>query len=160
MYESPKEILVNVNRMLYEGMERKSFITMIVALFDTERSEVRICRAGHHKAIMRTDGDLTYLDSRGIGLGLERGPLFESELEEIHRPLRPGALFVFYSDGLTEAMNAAEAEFGEENVFRIVRAGSQLPARALEQSIIAEARKFQGEAEQHDDMTVVVVRST
>jgi len=160
MYESPKEILVNVNRRLYDGMERKSFITMIVALFDTERKEVRICRAGHHKAIMRTNGDLQYLDSKGIGLGLERGPIFESELEEIRRPLQPGSLFVFYSDGLTEAMNGDQAEFGEANVFRIVRAGRELPARELQQSIIRETQQFQGDAEQHDDMTVVVVRST
>jgi sigma-B regulation protein RsbU (phosphoserine phosphatase) len=141
-------------------MERKSFITMIVALFDTERKEVRICRAGHHKAIIRTNGELQYLDSKGIGLGLERGPLFESELEEIRRPLQPGSLFVFYSDGLTEAMNGAQTEFGEENIFRIVRAGRELPARELQRAIISETQQFQGDAEQHDDMTVVVVRST
>jgi sigma-B regulation protein RsbU (phosphoserine phosphatase) len=140
-------------------MERKSFITMIVALFDMEQMEVRICRAGHHKAIMRTNGELKYLDSKGIGLGLERGPLFESELEEIRRPLSPGGLFVFYSDGLTEAMNEQKMEFGEDQICQIVKSGSTTSADDLQHSIIQAVQKFQGNAEQHDDMTLVVVRS-
>jgi sigma-B regulation protein RsbU (phosphoserine phosphatase) len=158
MYASPKDILIHVNRRLYHGIERNSFITMIIALFDTEKKEVVICRAGHNKALIATNGTLSYLDAPGIGLGLEPGTIFERELEEIHRPLKEHGLFVFYSDGLTEAMNEQKSQFGEDAVFNLVQSKRSLPARDLRTSLIEEVRQFQGTAEQHDDMTLVVVK--
>ena len=95
MYESPREMLIHVNRLLYEGIERKSFITMILALFDVEKKTVRICRAGHNKAITALNGSLEHLQSAGIGLGLERGPLFEQTLEEVEHSLSPESLLFF-----------------------------------------------------------------
>lgn len=69
MYHDPKEILIQVNRRIYESLERRSFITMILALFDLETKEVRICRAGHNKALIGVNGTLEYLKGGGIGPG-------------------------------------------------------------------------------------------
>jgi len=159
MYSSPKEMLRNVNRRIFEGIERRSFITMILALFDTKKKRVRICRAGHNKALIGLNGKLKFLEGGGIGLGLERGPLFDNELEEISLPLKAESLFFFYTDGLTEAMNRQGKEFGEETVSRLVKEKRSLPAEQLQRVIITAAEEFQGEAEQHDDVTVVVVKS-
>jgi len=158
MYNSPKEMLVHVNRRIFDGIERKSFITMILALFDLQKKKVRICRAGHNKALIGTNGKLQYLDARGIGLGLERGPVFESELREIVRPLTPDSLFLFYTDGLTEAMNGKGAQFGEDAVADLVKARRTLPASALQRTIITAVEEFRGSSEQHDDLTMVVVK--
>ncbi|MBI3765931.1 MAG: SpoIIE family protein phosphatase [Ignavibacteriales bacterium] len=159
MYTSPREILIHVNRMLYEGMERRSFITMILASFDLTRNEVRICRAGHHKAIFNNNGEMKYLEAKGIGLGLEQGPIFERELEEIRRPIDRGSMFVFYSDGLTEAMNDHKVEFGDGAIRAILTSVGPFSARDIQQSIINAVKEFQGSAEQHDDLTLVVVRT-
>lgn len=159
MYASPKEMLKNVNRRIFEGIERRSFITMILALFDTKKKRVRICRAGHNKALIGLNGKLKFLDAGGIGLGLERGPLFDNELEEINLPLKPESLFFFYTDGLTEAMNRQGKEFGEETVSKIVKEKRSLTAEHLQRVVITAAEEFQGEAEQHDDVTVVVVKA-
>ena len=160
MYEHPKEMLIQVNRRIYESLERKSFITMILALFDLQRKEVLICRAGHNRALIGVNGALEYLKGGGIGLGLERGPVFEQELEEITRPLDPNGIFVFYSDGLTEAMNERKAQFGEETVFDIVKAKRSLTAEQLQRTILSSVEDFRGSAEQNDDLTVVVVKSS
>ena len=160
MYEHPKEMLIQVNRRIYESLERKSFITMILALFDLQRKEVLICRAGHNRALIGVNGTLEYLKGGGIGLGLERGPVFEQELEEITRPLDPNGIFVFYSDGLTEAMNERKAQFGEETVFDIVKAKRSLTAEQLQRTILTSVEEFRGSAEQNDDLTVVVVKSS
>jgi len=160
MYEHPKEMLIQVNRRIYESLERKSFITMILALFDLQRKEVLICRAGHNRALIGVNGTLEYLKGGGIGLGLERGPVFEQELEEITRPLDPNGIFVFYSDGLTEAMNERKAQFGEETVFDIVKAKRSLTAEQLQRTILSSVEDFRGSAEQNDDLTVVVVKSS
>lgn len=159
LYEGPKQILTHVNRNIYDGIERKSFITMIVALFDLENREVRICRVGHNKALISSNGELHFLEGSGIGLGLERGPIFESHLEEIHRSLEKNGLFVFYSDGLTEAMNEQKRQFGEETVYELVKSKRHLSASDLQRSILTTVEEFQGSAEQHDDLTLVIVKS-
>ena len=160
MYQDPKEILIQVNRQIYESLERSSFITMILALFDLETKEVQICRAGHNKALIGVNGTLEYLKGGGIGLGLERGPVFEQELEEIRQPLNNNSIFVFYSDGLTEAMNEEMSQFGEEAVFDIVKERRGLGARELQQTILKSVEEFRGAAEQNDDLTVVVVKAS
>ncbi len=159
MYEHPKEMLIQVNRRIYEGIERKSFITMTLALFDLRHKEVLICRAGHSRALIGVNGQLEYLRGGGIGLGLERGPIFESELEEAKRPLKRDGLFVFYSDGLTEAMNDRNVQFGEETIYDIVSAKRHLTAQELQRTILTSVEEFRGSAEQHDDLTLVVVKS-
>jgi len=159
MYSSPKDILTHVNRKLYDTMERKYFITMIVALFDTERREVLVCRAGHNKALIGTNGDLSFLSGSGIGLGLERGPIFESELEEIRQPLSSKGLYFFYTDGLTEAMDNEREQFGEEAVLQLARRHSGRTSSDLQKSLLDAVRAFQGTAEQHDDVTMVIVKT-
>jgi phosphoserine phosphatase RsbU/P len=160
MYHDPKEILIQVNRRIYESLERRSFITMILALFDTETRQVRICRAGHNKALIGVNGTLEYLKGGGIGLGLERGPVFEQELEEVRQPLNDNSIFVFYSDGLTEAMNEGMSQFGEEAVFDIVKQKRALGARELQHMILKSVDEFRGTAEQNDDLTIVVVKAS
>ena len=159
MYSSPKDILIHVNRMLYEGMERKYFITMIIALFDVERSEVTICRAGHNKALIGSNGNLAFLNGSGIGLGLERGPIFDSELEEVRRPLIGNEIYFFYTDGLTEAMDTERNQLGEDAVRSLVQHHTQMSSAQLQQSVLDAMQKFQGTAEQHDDVTLVIVKS-
>lgn len=158
MYNSPKEMLIHVNRRIFDGIERKSFITMILALFDLQKKKVRICRAGHNKALIGSNGKLHYLDAPGIGLGLERGPVFESELREIVKPLTPDSLFLFYTDGLTEAMNGNGSQFGEDAVADLVKTRRNLPASALQKTILTAVEEFRGPSEQHDDLTMVVVK--
>jgi sigma-B regulation protein RsbU (phosphoserine phosphatase) len=160
MYDSPKEILIQVNRRIYDGIERKSFITMILALFDLGKREVRICRAGHNKALVVSNGSLEYLKAEGIGLGLERGPVFESRLQEVRQSLNEGDLFVFYTDGLTEAMNSLQDQFGEDAVRHVVAARRSLNAQQLQHSIITAVEEFRGTAEPHDDLTLVVAKAT
>ena len=158
MYESPKDILVRVNRLIYEGMERNSFITVILALFDFDTDTVTICRAGHTPPLVALNGDMRYLGSEGMGLGLENGEVFEQSLEEKTFALRPEGLLVLYSDGLTEAMDAKMNEFGEERVLSMVRGAAQMSAADLQQLLLDEVARHRGDAEQNDDITLVVIR--
>jgi serine phosphatase RsbU (regulator of sigma subunit) len=158
MYKSPKEMLTHVNRRIYDGIERKSFITMILALFDLEKKEVTICRAGHNKALFGSNSSLEYLDAEGIGLGLERGPLFENTLKEVRKPLNSGGMFFFYTDGLTEAMNDEKMQLGEEAVLALVKSHHASSAADIQHSITTAVEQYVGKAERHDDLTMVVVK--
>ncbi|MFI5251383.1 MAG: SpoIIE family protein phosphatase [Bacteroidota bacterium] len=158
LYHSPKEMLEEVNRRIYDGIERKSFITMILGLFDLNRKEVILCRAGHNKALVSVDGQMHFAEAGGIGLGLEPGPIFERYLEEVRIPLVPGNLFLFYSDGLTEAMNEKDEQFGEETVCDLVAGKRDLPAAQIQAAILQSVEKFRGAAEVHDDISLVAVK--
>jgi sigma-B regulation protein RsbU (phosphoserine phosphatase) len=159
MYNSPKDMLINVNRRIYDGIERNSFVTMILASFDMEKKEVRICRAGHNKALVKINGEFKYIDASGIGVGLEKGPIFENSLEEIRLPIHTNSLFVFYTDGLTEAMNEKRDEFGEEAVRNIVKDNHNLTGESLQSLLLKNAEEFRGTAEQHDDITLTIIKS-
>jgi sigma-B regulation protein RsbU (phosphoserine phosphatase) len=159
MYKSPKEMLNEVNRRIYDGIERKSFITMVLGLFDPAKNEVIICRAGHNKPLIGYNGDLRFAEGTGIGLGLEPGPIFEHELEEVRQTLEPGRVFVFYSDGLTEAMNEQKEQFGDATVYDLVKKHKDMTSSDLLDSILAGVRAFRGAAEPHDDLTLVVVKT-
>ena len=158
MYKTPKEMLININRRIFDGLHRKSFITTIFALFDMEAEEVRICRAGHNKALVAIDGKIQFLEGKGIGLGLERGPIFENALEEVQMPVRPDGLFLFYTDGITEAMNEKNQQFGENAVLEVLKTNRHSSAERIQQEILSTVEQFRGSAEQHDDVTMVVVK--
>jgi sigma-B regulation protein RsbU (phosphoserine phosphatase) len=159
VYSSPKEILVEVNRRIYDGIERKSFITMILALFDLNSRKVTICRAGHNPALVASNGRVSFLKLKGIGLGLEPGLIFGHELEMFDEELKPGKLFLFYSDGLTEAMNENREEFGEERVLDSIKNYHATSASTLQHNMIGALKRFRGSAEQNDDVTLVIVKS-
>jgi serine phosphatase RsbU (regulator of sigma subunit) len=158
MYDSPREMLVHVNRRLYDGIERNSFITMILGMFDLSKREVVFCRAGHNKPLVSANGSVRFLEPEGIGLGLERGPVFEDHLEELRLPLAPGSTFVLYSDGLTEARNPEAAEFGEEALRELLEKNRHLGAVSTQESILGAVNAFRGTAEQHDDITLLTIR--
>jgi sigma-B regulation protein RsbU (phosphoserine phosphatase) len=159
MYDTPKAMLTNINRRIFEGLDRKSFITMILALFDLEEGEVRICRAGHNKALIGVNGEIRSLEGGGIGLGLERGPVFENTIEEVRMKIKPNNLFLFYTDGITESMNDKKQQLGEEAVVELLKRNQDFSAKEIQLAILEKVNNFRGSAEQHDDVTMVVVKS-
>lgn len=158
MYSNPKDILIEVNKQIYEGIERKSFVTMIVALFDFEKNKVTICRAGHNKPIISIDNDVKLLDSTGIGLGLEKGNIFDTNLKESIIDFGKENLFVFYSDGLTETMNDKYQEYGENNLLNFVKNNLSLSPDELKISLLEDLYSFKNSIEPHDDLTLVIIK--
>jgi sigma-B regulation protein RsbU (phosphoserine phosphatase) len=132
---------------------------MILALFDLKKKEVRICRAGHNKALYSVEGKIKFLEGGGIGLGLERGPVFEDAIEEVRIPIKPDSLFLFYTDGVTEAMNEEQQQLGEQAIVDLLKTKRHLSAESIQRAILTRVEKFRGSAEQHDDVTMVVVKS-
>ncbi len=155
---SPKEILTEVNKRLYESMERSWFITMTLALFDTENGNVKFCRAGHMPLYISHNGKVESVKTQGIGLGLEKGLIFEKTLVEEEIKFKPNQVFAFFSDGITEAMNENNELFGEDNLIEILKGKSNLKSPEIMQDVLDEVKKFKGKAKPNDDMTMVIVK--
>ncbi len=160
IYESPKQLLSEANRILSAHMDARSFVTMTYAVVDTVKQSMRFARAGHNPMIhmqARTGGTVI-LSPAGLGLGLDPGERFEAILEENEVALEPGDFFLFFTDGLSEAMNPAAELFGEGRLRRILEEGARLGSEELRERILEEVRRFVGDALPHDDMTLVVLK--
>jgi serine phosphatase RsbU (regulator of sigma subunit) len=160
IYDSPAKLLCEANRILTANMDSRSFVTMTYAVVDTAARRMRYARAGHNPLIhmeART-GRTRVLAPAGLGLGLDPGDRFEKILEEDEVPLEPGDFFLFFTDGLSEAMNPGAELFGEGRLRRILEESGTLSSEELKERILEEVRRFVGEADPHDDMTLVVLK--
>jgi serine phosphatase RsbU (regulator of sigma subunit) len=166
IYDSPARLLAEANRILAANMDPRSFITMTYAVVDTAARTLRYARAGHNPMIHleAATGRTHVLAPQGIGLGMDRGDRFEEVLEEKVVPLEQGDVFLFFTDGLSEAMNADAELFGERRLRDVVEAAESVGTAEsddtddMKERILAAVREFVGEAAQHDDMTMVILK--
>ena len=155
---SPKEILIEINKRLYESIERSWFITMTLALFDTEARTVKFCRAGHMPLLTANNGTVESIKTEGIGLGLEKGEVFDKTLQEVEIKTKSNQIFAFFSDGITEAMNEKDDMFGEEKLNEILKSKSNIRSTEIMDKVWSEVKHFRGAAQPNDDMTMVIVK--
>jgi sigma-B regulation protein RsbU (phosphoserine phosphatase) len=160
IYDSPRQLLIEANRILSANMDARSFVTMTYAVVDSAARRMRFARAGHNPLIQleAKSGRSRILAPPGLGLGLDPGGRFEAILEEAEVSLEPGDFFLFFTDGLSEAMNPGAELFGEGRLRLILEEGRALGSEELRERILEEVQRFVGEALPHDDMTLVVLK--
>ena len=166
LHHEPKEFLSAVNKVVSANLDGKSFITMSYGVIDVERREMTFARAGHCPLIhvpanlppgMRKARMLTP-DGLVVGLQVDDGTMFDSLLKEQTISLAPGDLVVWFTDGISETMNEAFDCFGEHRLAQVVEQYAHLPFEQLRSYILAELRAFAGNADQHDDMTMILMK--
>ncbi|MCB0284106.1 MAG: SpoIIE family protein phosphatase [Calditrichae bacterium] len=157
---SPKSVLSKVNSLMYRTIERSWYVSMFYAVLDPSTKKLVFSRAGHNPAIVLNTAKKEHqlLQPAGIGLGLEMGDIFTKTLVEGELTLESGNTLVFYTDGFTEAMNEKEEEYGEERFLNFLSDNDNGSASELLNKAITEIKSFQGQASQHDDMTMVVLK--
>jgi sigma-B regulation protein RsbU (phosphoserine phosphatase) len=164
-YLSPRQLMIHANRIIASSLDSRSFITMTYAVIDAEARTMTYARAGHTPLIhvpAAAEGArrARVLMSEGMVLGLkfDQGERFEQLLEEVTIPLTPGDLFVFFTDGISEAMNEHADCYGEGRLSRFVEEHGYLPSEELRERILREIQLFVGTAAQHDDMTMILLK--
>lgn len=164
-HSSPRELLCTANQIIADHLNSRSFITMIYAIIDTRARTLTYARAGHTPLLCcpgpnSPSPGLRLLAPEGMVLGLNLGDhgIFDRLLEEQTIPIHEGDIFLLYTDGISEAMNAADDCFGEERLGTIVEEHSHLPSDQLRERILREIAAFVGDAPQHDDMTMILLR--
>ncbi len=155
---TPKDILTKINRNIYSEIEKNWFITCTVALFDMNEKTMKVCRAGHTPVIKLKNGEITEIIPSGIGIGLERGDIFEEKLQQLKLDLESNEIYVFYSDGITEAMNQSKEFFGEKRFNEILISAEKKNTSIMQSEIISAVKLFRSNTEQNDDITFVLVK--
>jgi sigma-B regulation protein RsbU (phosphoserine phosphatase) len=158
---SPRKLLIDVNRRLADQLDNRSFITMAYAVIDLDAMTLTFARAGHTPLILVSGDRADVLTPEGMVLGLRLpGALerFEQLLVEETRPLRTGDLVVLYTDGLTEAMDGSGELFGDAALAGLLAKHRRLQPAGVRERVLREVKAFVGDAEPHDDMTMVVLK--
>lgn len=152
----PAEALERANRLLMNDSHSKLFLTAFYATLDMDTGLLTYTSAGHNWPIWlrAAGGDCQELRARGIVLGV----MEEISLEEHTVQLAPGDALIFYTDGVTEAMNAAEELFGEERLYAVLKAHAQAGAPQILQAVVEAVQAFTGSTPQSDDFTLYVVK--
>jgi len=162
----PARALSELNRALAGDVRQGMFITMTYAVVDAATGEVILARAGHEQALWSRRDPATgafvseYLDSEGMPLGLVEPTLFDAVIADRHLQLEPGETLVLYTDGLTEAPNAADQEFGAARLADALRAVRGGTAREINDGILAAVEAFAGTSGLRDDYTLVTLKRT
>jgi sigma-B regulation protein RsbU (phosphoserine phosphatase) len=165
IHDSPRELLIAADRIISAHLDARSFITMTYAVVDLTTRTMTYARAGH-TPLLYVPGPgagsrrarVLAPDGLVLGLKIDNGEMFERLLEEQTLPLHPGDLYVLFTDGVTEAMNAADDCFGETRLGALFEEHAGLAADALRDRVIGEVGAFVGGAPQHDDMTMILLK--
>ena len=158
---SPRRLLIDVNRRLAEHLDNRSFITMTYAIIDLEAATLTLARAGHTPTIVVSGGASHLITPEGMVLGLRlpgAGERFEQMLCEHSQPIVPGDVIVMYTDGITEAMDSDGELFGDTALAHLLASQQHLDAAGIRERVVREVKAFVGDAEPHDDMTMVVIK--
>jgi serine phosphatase RsbU (regulator of sigma subunit) len=162
---SPRQLMLTANRIISENLDSRSFITMTYAVVDLAARTMTWARAGHTPLIHRRDGDgaepqvdILIPDGLVLGLRIDCGELFTRLLQEVTLSLSRGDVLVFFTDGISEAMNAESDLFGESRLAALVREHGHLPVDELRERLLREIDAFVAGAPQHDDMTMILLK--
>ncbi len=146
--------IATVNNLLFQSTDATKFATLFYGVLDIESHTITYCNAGHDEALVFRNGTHTSsLEATGLILGVMADMPYETG--EIS--LNPGDSLVCYTDGVTEAMNVNEEEFGLDKTIEVVESIEAPTALKIEKGILRSVREHSHGASQSDDITVVVI---
>jgi serine phosphatase RsbU (regulator of sigma subunit) len=160
-HHSIKDLFVEVNAITFQSLASQSFITLLCGAFDAPARKLRLARAGHLPLIHYSAQErcCRQIVPKGLGVGLENGPLFKNELEEIELCFEPGDIFLFYTDGITEARDAQGNELETAWLEKAVQENGYASAVALRKNLMAKLQQLTTADFPKDDMTLIVVKA-
>ncbi|MCX5715469.1 MAG: CHASE2 domain-containing protein [Candidatus Omnitrophica bacterium] len=151
----PKDVLLGVNSKLFQESMSNSFVTIFYSIFDIKNRVLNYANGGHFPALYLSKGKKSeFLNTEeGLPLGL-----MDSQYSEEKLSFDKEDIFVFYTDGVTEAMNLKSDMYGRHRLAAVVEKNRNSSSKELIKAIEKDLRKFEPELKQHDDITIIVVK--
>ncbi len=157
--KSPSEVMSQVHKLFIHNIRFETFVTFFIGAFDSSTQSLTYCNAGHQPPLVfRKAGSnaapVVMLRPTGAAIGLVE----EAEFEEAVIHLQKGDLIVLYTDGVTEAMNKQNQQFGRERLETLIRRAERMPVKDVIQEIKLSLEEFSGGRALADDTTIVIGR--
>jgi sigma-B regulation protein RsbU (phosphoserine phosphatase) len=152
---APAEVLASVNRQLCEMNDQGMFVTVLYGILDVRTGHFTYARAGHELPLLINHHGQT--ERPELGLGQPLAIFLDSAIDEQRLTLTPGSTLLLYTDGVTEATNAAKALFGQARLVSALHDSRHLPAQALCQQLLQVIRLYEEDTAAFDDVTLVAI---
>lgn len=153
---APAHVLMSINTILHERQLEEYYCALCYATFDLKRRSVTFANSGVPYPIRISDGRCSLVELPGVPLG----SFFGVTYDEVTFPLGEGDVYVFYSDGVTEAMNAQGEEFSSERLMEVVSSARDEPASEIVNRVTLAVEQHRGGFPPSDDSTIVALRVT
>jgi sigma-B regulation protein RsbU (phosphoserine phosphatase) len=149
-------LVAAVDRDVYGTTDGARYATAIYGVIDAGSSQLTVVNAGHPAAlVVSQSGQARTLAATGPALGLIEAGTFGTHR---HR-LEPGALFLAYTDGVSEALDHEGNEYGETRLLEVIESARAAGAAAICSALLDSVRAFRGQRQDQDDVTVMVVKA-
>lgn len=146
----------DANRMICADADQGMFVTLFFGILDERTRAFTYSNAGHNPPMhfRAATGEIALMTSTGMALGVVEEEVYTQETVTLHS----GDVLVFYTDGVTEALDRDDRQFGEERLQKVIREFHQLPATGIVTKIQEEIQAFVAGTPQFDDITLMVIR--
>jgi len=160
--KSSRNILVHLNDFVADDIKRGRFVTILLCIIDTRTGKMNFASAGHNPMIhfSSESGQASFLNARGMPVGIKAGQAdFAISLEEATVDLHKNDFLVIYTDGVTESRVSRAGAYGTDRIIDILKENAALSASEVAAIIEADLTRFIGRREQHDDITMVILKN-
>lgn len=156
--QDPLKALTRVNKQIYADIREDMFISLALYLVNDENGSIEVVCAGHDKApLIRANGNLEWVKPPGLAIGLDDGDVF-SRVTKLHTiTLESGDCLLLYTDGVTEAMNPQQDEYGTERMVSAFKTASQGGSGHIVTELNKDLKRFVNGYQQMDDITIIAI---
>jgi serine phosphatase RsbU (regulator of sigma subunit) len=157
---APSEFMKQANSALSRCLEKTSFITSALYIIDYRMQGFMFARAGHCHTLYYNSmmEDTFYFQTDGLGLGIVRDKSYNNHVREMYYDYNPNDVMVIYTDGIVEARNEANDEYGEDRLRFMLTQTYHLEAEDIKCAIINDLEDFTGPDNLYDDQTLLVIK--
>ncbi len=157
---SPREVLIRANDIIAPDIGKGMFVTVLYGVLDVERRAFAFANSGHNPLIiMKRTGPVPYeiIKTQGRPVGFMAGAFFDDRLEETSLPLDEGDTIFAYTDGIVDAMNKNDEEFGIDRMLETLTEKRAAAVQEITDALLQRIATFVGDRPQTDDMTLLAI---
>ena len=156
---SPSEALGLVNRHLFPDVREDMFVSLIYIVIENDSGKLKMSRAGHDVPILyrAQTGNIETVKPPGLALGIDSGDVFDRVTKDLEMEMQQGDILLLYTDGVCEAVNDDDGEFGLAKLEQVFGEAADMGAERVVESIRHEVSMFSGNQPQMDDITMVAL---
>lgn len=149
------EVMAHLNQQIYLNSPAEKYATLFLGRYDAETRGLYYCNAGHVPPILLNDQGTQVLEPTGMVVGLFPGASYEARSIE----LTPGTLLAIFTDGVTEAVNSDDEEFGDARLLEALKQSRSRTPEGVYRFVVERVHAWQGDLPQHDDVTLIVAKA-
>jgi sigma-B regulation protein RsbU (phosphoserine phosphatase) len=159
-FKSTIEVLTKTNNLFRKNAKRGTFVSLIFGVVDLKSNIFKFSRAGHNPLLYFNSKEKKLHEYRppGIGVGMANGDIFSKNISEQSIEFQKNDLLIMFTDGVVEATNNMDSFYGDERLHKIIIRNNELSAEALLEKILKDLNDFGENSNQHDDMTMLIIK--